>query len=73
MSGKIGEMIKASQFAAKESHRSLTNCLELANESKESSQKATLAIESIKYIADELAAKMEKLSAGNRIISGEEL
>lgn len=72
LSGKIGEMIKASQIAAKESHRGLTNCLELANESKESSKKATEAIESIKNIADELAAKMEKLSAGQRIISGGE-
>lgn len=70
LAAKIGEMTKAAQIAAKESRNSLTNCLELANESKESSCKATEAIESIKTVADELASKMEKLSSAQRVISG---
>ena len=69
--GRIGEMIKAAQSTAQESRAGLSNCLELANQSKESSARATGSIESIKLIADELAAKMERLSAAHRVISGQ--
>ncbi|MBN8442173.1 MAG: PAS domain-containing methyl-accepting chemotaxis protein [Thauera sp.] len=69
--GRIGEMIKAAQSTAQESRAGLSTCLELANQSKESSARATVSIESIKLIADELAAKMERLSAAHRVISGQ--
>ena len=69
--GQIGEMIKSAQATAQESRQGLADCLELANASKESSVRATESIESIKLMADELAAKMENLSAVHRVISGQ--
>lgn len=67
---EIGEMIKAAQAAAKQSRACLSGCLDLASDSKASSVKATEAIETIKALADELANKMEHISAAKRIISG---
>ncbi len=69
--GQIGDMIKAAQTTAQESREGLAECLALATASRESSAKATESIESIKLIADELATKMQQLSAVHRVVSGQ--